>query len=70
MWPLGSVLSRRANEKLANKLREQADTIRLLQSDKKSQADEIQTAANKLRQLETANADLKTEQLKLKVNTI
>ena len=66
-WWLSASLSRRANEKLANKLREQADTIRLLQGDKKTQADEIQTASNRIRQLEAANAELKTEQLKLKV---
>ena len=59
--------NRRANEKLANKLREQSDTIRHLQSDKKTLAEEIQSSVNKIRQLEAVNAELKTEQLKLKV---
>ena len=59
--------NRRANEKLANKLREQSDTIRHLQSDKKTLAEEVQSSVNKIRQLEAVNAELKTEQLKLKV---
>lgn len=58
---------RRANEKLANKLREQSETIRQLQNDKKAVGEEVQSYVHRVRQLEAINAELKTEQLKLKV---
>ncbi|XP_067932681.1 interaptin-like [Watersipora subatra] len=56
---------KRANEKLASKLREQSDTIRHLQSEKKTLTEDLQSAVNKTRQLEALNAELRTEQLKL-----
>lgn len=52
---------------MASKLREQSDTIRLLQADKKSLSEEIQTSTNRIRSIEASNAEFKTEQLKLKV---
>lgn len=60
---------RRANEKLAGKLREQSETIRQLQSDKKSLTGDIHSSTNRVQQLEAINSELKTDQLKLKVRT-
>lgn len=59
---------RRANEKLANKLREQSDAITQLQNDKKSLSEEVNSSAVKLRLLEATNSELKADQMKLKVS--